>query len=307
MSTAELRLPVRDGTVLRALHHPAAGATGGIPVLLVHGLASNCRLWDGPARHLAELGHDVIALDLRGHGLSDKPDHGYSVPEVARDVVDIIEVLSRDNPPWRRPLVIGQSWGGNIVIEIAARHAEAVRGVVAVDGGTIELSRAFPDWEECRRALAPPRLAGMEAERLRAFVRGAHRDWSDEAIEGTMANMEHFDDGTIAPWLSFDRHMMILESLYHHRPSTRYGSITAPALLVPADTGSVEWTHDKRIAVEPLTAPARAATSQVAVKAIVSGGVQAVSWHNCRLTEPWTSAAVPAGFASSGTRHVTRP
>lgn len=94
MSTAELRLPVRDGTVLRALHHPAAGAADGIPVLLVHGLASNCRLWDGAASHLAGLGHDVIALDLRGHGRSDKPDHGYSVPEVARDVVDIIEILS---------------------------------------------------------------------------------------------------------------------------------------------------------------------------------------------------------------------
>ena len=250
MSTAELRLPVRDGTVLRALHHPAAGATGGIPVLLVHGLASNCRLWDGAARHLAELGHDVIALDLRGHGLSDKPDHGYSVPEVARDVVDIIEILSRDNPPWRRPLVIGQSWGGNIVIEIAARHAEAVRGVVAVDGGTIELSRAFPDWEECRRALAPPRLAGMEAARLRAFVRGAHRDWSDEAIEGTMANMEHFDDGTIAPWLTFDRHITVLRGLWEHSPTSLFPSIEVPVMFTPASRTDDEMTRAKRAAHE---------------------------------------------------------
>lgn len=250
MSTAELRLPVRDGTVLRALHHPAAGATGGIPVLLVHGLASNCRLWDGAARHLAELGHDVIALDLRGHGRSDKPDHGYSVPEVARDVVDIIEILSRDNPPWRRPLVIGQSWGGNIVIEIAARHADAVRGVVAVDGGTIELSRAFPDWEECRRALAPPRLAGMEAARLRAFVRGAHRDWSDEAIEGTMANMEHFDDGTIAPWLTFDRHITVLRGLWEHSPTSHFPSIEVPVMFTPASRTEDEMTRAKRAAHE---------------------------------------------------------
>lgn len=250
MSTAELRLPVRDGTVLRALHHPAAGAADGIPVLLVHGLASNCRLWDGAARHLAGLGHDVIALDLRGHGRSDKPDHGYSVPEVARDVVDIIEILSRDNPPWRRPLVIGQSWGGNIVIEIAARHADAVRGVVAVDGGTIELSRAFPDWEECRRALAPPRLAGMESARLRAFVRGAHRDWSDEAIEGTMANMEHFDDGTIAPWLTFDRHITVLRGLWEHSPTSLFPSIEVPVMFTPASRTDDEMTRAKRAAHE---------------------------------------------------------
>lgn len=250
MSTAELRLPVRDGTVLRALHHPAAGAADGIPVLLVHGLASNCRLWDGAARHLAGLGHDVIALDLRGHGRSDKPDHGYSVPEVARDVVDIIEILSHDNPPWRRPLVIGQSWGGNIVIEIAARHADAVRGVVAVDGGTIELSRAFPDWEECRRALAPPRLAGMESARLRAFVRGAHRDWSDEAIEGTMANMEHFDDGTIAPWLTFDRHITVLRGLWEHSPTSLFPSIEVPVMFTPASRTDDEMTRAKRAAHE---------------------------------------------------------
>lgn len=252
MNAAELRLPVRDGTVLRALHHGAPDTPtspgAGIPILLVHGLASNCRLWDGAARHLAARGHDVVALDLRGHGRSDKPDHGYTVPEVARDVVDIIETLAAGNPSWARPLVIGQSWGGNIVIEIAAHHAPAVRGVVAVDGGTIELKKAFPDWEECRRALAPPRLAGMEAARLRAFVLGAHRDWSDEAIEGTMANMEHFDDGTIAPWLTFDRHITVLRGLWEHSPASLFPSIEVPVLFTPASRADDELTRAKRAA-----------------------------------------------------------
>ncbi len=252
MTATELRLPVRDGTVLRALHHVATGTrmspAAGIPILLIHGLASNCRLWDGAARHLAAHGHDVVALDLRGHGRSGKPDHGYSVPEVARDVVDIIEALAADNPPWRRPLVIGQSWGGNIVIEIAAHHPAAVRGVVAVDGGTIELRKAFPDWEECRRALAPPRLAGMEAGRMRGFMIGAHRDWSDEAIEGTMANMEHFADGTIAPWLTFDRHITVLRGLWEHSPTSLFPSIEVPVLLTPASKADDDLTRAKRAA-----------------------------------------------------------
>ena len=38
--------------------------------LLVHGLASNARLWDGVARRLAGAGHAVAAVDLRGHGRS---------------------------------------------------------------------------------------------------------------------------------------------------------------------------------------------------------------------------------------------
>jgi pimeloyl-ACP methyl ester carboxylesterase len=108
--------------------------------VLVHGLASNARLWDGPARHLAQLGHAVVAIDLRGHGHSDKVDHGYSVPEVAHDVADVLLALKSRQKKWDRPIVAGQSWGGNIVVELAHSHGDMVRGIVAVDGGTIELA-----------------------------------------------------------------------------------------------------------------------------------------------------------------------
>lgn len=250
MSPADLRLPTRDGTVLRALHWAPPQPGGGLPVLLLHGLASNCRLWDGAAGHLSTLGHDVIALDLRGHGLSDKPDTGYSVPEVAGDILDVVGVLSRNNPPWERPLVVGQSWGGNLVIELAARHGEFVRGVVAVDGGTIELKSAFPEWHECERTLAPPKLAGMDGARLRSFVRGAHPDWSEEAIDGTMANMHHLDDGTIEPWLTFDRHITILRGLWEHSPSQLFSSISVPVLFTPAAKQEDHMTRAKREMLE---------------------------------------------------------
>ena len=246
MTPTELRFATRDAVSLRALHWRGDGPITGIPMVLIHGLASNCRLWDGAARHLAGLGHDVIALDLRGHGLSDKPDDGYSVASVARDVVDVIDTLARDDASWQRPLVAGQSWGGNIVVEIAARHGEHVRGVVAVDGGTIELSRAFPEWSECERTLAPPRLAGMEATRLRSFVRGGHPDWSEEAIDGTMANMQHFDDGTIAPWLTFDRHITVLRGLWEHSPTSLFPAIDVPVMFTPASKSDDEMTRQKR-------------------------------------------------------------
>jgi len=247
VTPTELRFATRDAVSLRALHWPRPAGMTGVPIVLIHGLASNCRLWDGAARHLAALGHDVIALDLRGHGLSDKPNDGYSVSSVAQDVIDVVSTLSRGNEPWQRPLVIGQSWGGNIVIEIAARHGDHVRGVVAVDGGTIELSKAFPEWSECERTLAPPRLAGMEATRLRSFVRGAHHDWSEEAIDGTMANMEHFADGTIAPWLTFDRHITVLRGLWEHSPTSLFPVISVPVMFTPASKTDDEMTKKKRI------------------------------------------------------------
>src|SRR5688500_20348076 len=55
---------------------------GGRPVLLVHCLSSNARLWDGVAARLAEAGHPVVAVDLRGHGSSE------DVPETGTDELD---------------------------------------------------------------------------------------------------------------------------------------------------------------------------------------------------------------------------
>lgn len=223
-----------DGTSLRIVDWSTTENSGGTPILLVHGLASNARLWDGPARALRKSGHQVIAVDLRGHGLSDKPDSGYSPVEVARDIVEVIESHVRRDRRWHRPLVIGQSWGGNIVVELAARHPEVVRGIVAVDGGTIELSHSFPTWEECERTLRPPALSGMPYDRLRAYIAAAHPDWSDEAIDGQMHNMQRHPDGTVSARLALAHHMVILRHLWEHLPSRHWTSMKVPVLFTPA-------------------------------------------------------------------------
>ena len=95
----------------------------GPPFVLVHGLASNARLWDGVAAALVASGHHAYTVDLRGHGRSSKPDGPYDVPTVAADLASLIATLGLD-----RPVVAGQSWGGNVVLELAARHPDAVGG-----------------------------------------------------------------------------------------------------------------------------------------------------------------------------------
>jgi pimeloyl-ACP methyl ester carboxylesterase len=136
------------------------------------------------------------------------------------------------------------------VLELAARHPAAVRGVACVDGGLIELSRAFPDWGTCAEALAPPRLDGMPAVELEARIRAGHPDWSDAAIGATMANFEILPDGTVSPRLTRERHMRILRAMWEHSPWAALGSAAAPVLLCPADTGDAGWTAGKRAACE---------------------------------------------------------
>jgi pimeloyl-ACP methyl ester carboxylesterase len=239
-------ITLRDGIRLRILEWSRPEDSPGVPILLVHGLASNARLWDGPARRLAELGHAVVAVDLRGHGLSDKPDDGYEINSVADNIAEVITALQPHQSAGQKPLVIGQSWGGNLVVELAHRHPEIIRGIVAVDGGTIELSKAFPNWDECERTLRPPAIAGMHYDRLRSYIRAAHLDWSEEAIDGQMHNMERLDDGTIRPHLTMERHIKVLHSLWQHMPSTLWENITVPVLFTPAAKQEDDHTRTKR-------------------------------------------------------------
>jgi pimeloyl-ACP methyl ester carboxylesterase len=216
-----------------------------VPVLLVHGLASNARLWDGVADRLAAAGHPVAAVDQRGHGRSDRPDQGYDFTTLTVDLVAVLDDLGwRDGP---RPWVAGQSWGANVVLELAAQHPGATGGVVLVDGGTIELRNHFADWQTCAAAMAPPELTGTPAAGFERVLRTRYPDWPESGIAATMANFEVLADGTMRPWLSRPHHMAILRHLWDHLPSTRYHLVTVPTLLLPAeDPANQRWMATKR-------------------------------------------------------------
>ncbi len=238
----------RTGVRLRTLRWGIPTLSEQVPLVLIHGLASNALLWQGAAYEFMTMGHAVVAIDLRGHGLSEKPNDGYDMQTVTSDVVGVLRDLASQG--YERPVVAGQSWGGNIVVELAHTHPELVRGVVAVDGGFLELQTHFPQWEECSIALRPPNLLGTPADRMRGYMRNAHPDWPDSGIDGSMANFEHLADGTIRPWLTLDRHLMILRGLWEHKPTRIYNDISVPVMFVPAEGPGGVFSETKRHAIE---------------------------------------------------------
>ena len=216
-----------------ALHAEIRGAdANATPFVLVHGLASNLRLWDGVADRLHAAGHTVVAIDQRGHGRSDAPDTGYELNTAVDDLLTAIRALGLHHP-----VLVGQSWGGTVVLELAWRHPELVRGIACVDGGVTEMSRTYPTWEECLEKLTPPTLTHLTLADLEARIRAGVPHFSDRAITAYLHCFRELPDGKIEPRLARDRHLEILRSLWEHRPSTRWGTLKVSSLLMLAGSG----------------------------------------------------------------------
>ena len=202
---------------------------GDLPIrfVLVHGLSSNAHLWDGVGAALADRGFGSIAVDLRGHGESPKPDDGYDYDSVVGDLVPFLV---------DRPVVVGQSYGGNVVVALAARHPDLVAGIVCIDGGAIDLRERMPDLDEAIEALKPPYhlFEGRPMAEHEARMRAMYDGWPDAGIRGQLANLEAGPDGGVRARLTWPRHRQIIESMWSEPPTEHFASLRVPVLFIAA-------------------------------------------------------------------------
>lgn len=112
------------GLSIQIVRWPADGKT----VFCIHGLTANCRCWDRMASAIVP-SHSVLAMDLRGRGLSDKPETGYSVEHHCRDIESAARNLGLD-----KIVVMGHSLGAFIAAYLAATRPGLVEKAVLVDG-----------------------------------------------------------------------------------------------------------------------------------------------------------------------------
>ncbi len=223
---------------LRVLHWPGLPQRRGF--LLLHGLASNARFWDLVAPHLAASGHPVWAPDLRGHGLSDKPNDGYEFPTLCSDVLSLLRALGVE-----RPILAGHSWGGMVALEYAARNLEgpwSPSALALVDGGIGQLDDVpGATWENVQAALTPPRLEGTPLEAFLARLEDHPRAFplDEQRRDIILANFRILPDSTVAPHLTFDAHMRLVRAMWESPVYQDFGRVRCPVLMVPARTGDV--------------------------------------------------------------------
>lgn len=241
-----------DGTISTNginLHYRDWGGSGR-QVVLLHGLASSCHIWDLVAPQLAE-DFAVIAVDQRGHGLSDKPDTGYDFASVSRDLLGVIKARGLD-----RPVIVGHSWGADVALEFSVANPDAVGGICFVDGGMIEPSaRPGMTLEKARVDMAPPVFAGMTLLALRERFTNRIRPFPvpPEFDQILMHNFEVMEDGTVITRLSRGNHLRIIDALWEHHPSQLYPKVPCPVLMLPArmtnDDSAAERTFRRQESV----------------------------------------------------------
>jgi pimeloyl-ACP methyl ester carboxylesterase len=100
-------------------------------ILCIHGLTANSRCWDPIVSALAPE-YRVLALDLRGRGLSDKPPKGYSIPQHVEDIRHILREMGLG-----KVTLMGHSLGAYISLAFAARYPEHMKRLILVDAGGV--------------------------------------------------------------------------------------------------------------------------------------------------------------------------
>ena len=274
-----------DGLRLHARDWSGSGQA----VVLLHGLASNARIWDGVASRLAGAGLRVVALDQRGHGASEQPGSGYDFATLGRDLSAALAALGIE-----RPVLAGHSWGANVALQFAADRPGALAGLALVDGALLGVAEwAAPTLDEARRRLAPPRFAVPLADwlaRAGRFDAGGSggQPWVRDYLR---AGVDVDDQGVARSRFQFDNHMQVVDALYGQRPPDLYPLVDCPVLLCPAADPAADATHAK-------------AKRDAAVRATGLLPSATLTWfedtmHDIPLQRPAELAAELARFADS--------
>ena len=171
------------------IHYKQAGS--GPPLILLHGSPLTSRSWSGVIPRLAER-FTVIAPDLRGHGLSEKPQTGYEVHTIAEDIRQLVLQL-------RFPSInlVGHDLGGIVAYVYAAQHMDQVRRLGILESPILGVSSPTMD-----KVLASYWHIGLYAHpRLPELLfTGREREYITDFVRTYRFNPEAFSDVDFAEY-----------------------------------------------------------------------------------------------------------
>lgn len=176
-----------DGLSAVILHHRKWGAPSGEPVVCVHGTTQHGGVFEELAGRLVAGGRYVVAVDLRGHGLSDR-EPPWDTQSHVDDLLETVDALDLESATW-----VGHSYGGLLCAALGARAPERVDRLALLDPaieipadyalGAAEIDRL--DWSftssdgAVNALLSSPGVVAAPREVVAAFVADDLRAGSD--------------------------------------------------------------------------------------------------------------------------------
>ena len=112
----------------------------GDAIIFLHFSGANLLMWQRIIPYFQDQ-YRLILVDLRGHGKSDRPENGYHMDEMARDVIGVMEQLNLE-----RVHIIGSSLGAEVGLSIAANYPEKVISLVC-DGALYSEYGPYGIWK----------------------------------------------------------------------------------------------------------------------------------------------------------------
>jgi pimeloyl-ACP methyl ester carboxylesterase len=132
------------------LHVVESGSAEGRPILYIHGFSQCSQAWRRQLHSDLAGDHRLVAMDMRGHGLSDKPAEGYDDTKLwAEDVKAVIDGLNL-----AQPVLCGWSYGGVVILDYIRHFGSGQIGGVHLVGAVTKLGR-----EAAEASLSPEFLA----------------------------------------------------------------------------------------------------------------------------------------------------
>jgi pimeloyl-ACP methyl ester carboxylesterase len=206
-------------------------------VVLVHGLSNTAWTWTPVARRV-RASRRVVAMDLRGHGLSDAPTDGYDPTTLAGDVVAVAEGSGLQAEPGDRVVLAGHGFGAIVAAWAAADLGVRCAGLVLVDGGWESLEAASGmEVDEFLRGLDEPpevmrSISAFLADRA-AFDPGT---WDADQERAARATVVETHAGKVVPSTRPHAAEASVRAMFRYDPAATLARVVAPVVaLVAAD------------------------------------------------------------------------
>ena len=211
----------RDGV---KLYYEETGA-GEPAMVFVHGWCCDRTHFAPQAAHFSAT-RCCVSLDLRGHGESDKPADGYTIPAFAEDVAFVCDELGL-----RKPVIVGHSMGGAIALSLAARRPELPSAIVMLDGAILQ----------------PAALDAVVAELNPAMHSDAYLEPLTQIFHGMFMPTDDAarHERIVASATATPRHVLIAEwdALWSNDAEADAAACKVPALYVGAHAPAADMTR----------------------------------------------------------------